>query len=89
MRAVWRPVRTGADAEVEVRLGYAELGEKDIGQGRVIVLAAWTIDDAFRWTRRGIRRFDRAGHGRELHELRARADHLHQADRRLCGVRVP
>ena len=81
-------VRTGADAEVEVRLGYAELGEKDVGQGRVVVLAGMN-DDAFNGCAGGIRRFDRAGHGRELHELRARADHLHQADRRPCGVRAP
>jgi hypothetical protein len=88
MRAVWRRQRTGADAEVQVRLGYAELGEKDIGQGRVIVLARMN-DDAFNECAAGIRRFDRARHGRELHELRARADHLHQADRRLSGVRAP
>ena len=73
-------VAARADAEIEVGLRDAELGEEDVGHRRVVVLAG-VHDEVLDARAAGVRGGDRAADRRELHELRARADHLHQAHR--------
>ena len=71
-------VAAGTDAEVEVGLRDAEFREEDVGHRRVVVLAR-VHDEVLDVRAAGVGGCDCAADRRELHELRARADHLHQA----------
>ena len=70
-------MRSGADAEVEVRLRNSELGEEDVRHRRVVMLPGMH-DQARRSSRHLRSRLDRAADRCELHELRARTHDLHQ-----------